>query len=93
MSEVVLKGGPMEGRTMNIVGYGTKVALGHEYGWKFACGQSSYANGMYLPDGSWQDAERDVTLAEVCAQCEEYGTHDLEIDPYALFVGIGEDDE
>jgi hypothetical protein len=84
MSEVTLEGGPMDGRKMTIVGYGTKVALGHEYGWKFACGAESYAQGMYLRDGSWQDGERDVTLATLCAQCDEYGTHDL---------GIGEDDD
>jgi len=75
--EVLLKGGPMDGRTMNIIGYGTKVALGHEYGWTFACGAASYAHGMYLHDGSWQDAEREVVLASVCAMCDEYGTHDI----------------
>jgi hypothetical protein len=93
MSEVVLKGGPMDGRTMAIVGYGTKVALGHEYGWTFACGAPSLASGMYLRDGLWQDAERDKVLGDVCVQCDDYGTHDLGIDPFALFVGLGEDDE
>jgi hypothetical protein len=84
MSEVLLKGGPMDGRTMNIMGYGTKVALGWEYGWTFACGAPAYASGMYLRDGSWQDSERNKKLSDVCVQCQDYGTHDL---------GIGEDNE
>jgi hypothetical protein len=77
MSEVLLKGGPMDGRTMNIVGYGTKVALGHDYGWKFACGSPSFASGMYLRDGSWEDGERDKVLPDVCTDCERHGTHDI----------------
>jgi hypothetical protein len=77
MSEVTLQGGPTHGRTMNIVGYGTKVALGEEYGWKFACGASSLAHGMYLRDGTWEDAERDVTIGSVCSLCDEWGTHEL----------------
>jgi len=77
MNEVTLHGGPMDGRTMTIIGYGTKVALGHDYGWKFACGAASYAHGMYLRDGSWQDGDRDVTLSDVCADCERHGTHEI----------------
>ena len=79
MSEVALKGGPMDGRTMNIIGYGTKVALGYEYGWTFSCGAPTIASGIYLSDGSWQDAERNKTLTYVCSQCDDYGTHDLMI--------------
>jgi len=77
MNKVTLQGGPMDGRTMTIIGYGTKVALGHEYGWKFACGAEAFASGMYLRDGSWQDAERGKVLPQVCAQCDEFGTHEL----------------
>jgi len=77
MSEVVLKGGPMDGRTMTIVGYGTKVALpAWEYGWTFRCGAPSGASGMYLRDGSWQDADRDVVLPYSCPECVELGEDD-----------------
>jgi len=67
----------MDGRTMTIIGYGIKVSLGHEYGWKFACGAASYAHGMYLRDGSWKDADRDVTLSDDCTDCERHGTHEI----------------
>lgn len=75
--DVLLQGGPMDGGTMNIIGYGTKVPLGYEYGWKFACGESALAHGMYLADGSWQDAEHDVVLSSVCLMCDLHGTHDI----------------
>jgi hypothetical protein len=83
MSEAVLKGGPMDGRTMVIVGFHTKIPLGMEYGWTFACGAPSYAAGKYLRDGTWEDAERGKVRPNVCALCGEYGTHNL---------GIGEND-
>ena len=84
MSEVLLKGGPMDGRTMNIIGYGTRVGLGTEYGWTFACGAPSLASGMYLRDGSWQDAELGKVLADVCSDCDKHGTHE---------ILVGDDDE
>jgi hypothetical protein len=77
MNDVTLQGGPWDGRTMMIVGYGTKVALGYEYGWTFSCGAPAIASGMYLRDGLWQDAERDKVRPDVCVQCDDYGTHEL----------------
>jgi hypothetical protein len=76
MSEIVLRGGPLAGKPQPTPGARTQVALGLEYGWTFRCGEPAYANGIYLPDGTWQDADRDVVLPYSCSDCIELGEDD-----------------
>jgi hypothetical protein len=71
--EVTFKGGPFDGRKGTVYGIKLRVAAGYDYNWKHACGHQSVDFGEYDREGNWTEPERDVTHANVCQTCDEFG--------------------
>ena len=74
MSEVALRGGPLDG-TIRETYAQLKVVVEEDYGWRYKCGEKCYAFGFYDHRGSWHEPERDRVSEQDCPRCEgtEYG--------------------
>jgi hypothetical protein len=68
--EVVLSGGPYDGKT-HAVGVGVRAPIRGVYGWKYECGHETFAIGWYDADGAWEHPKRGVVEDGVCADCWE----------------------